>query len=238
MSHVTCEWVIWHVHESCHVCMSHVAMNESYHVWMWMSYMHDWYHMWMSHVLYEWVTSQWVMSYINESCHISSTWDMNHAYHLSFKYVTWLIHVCAMTHWYMWHDSFICVPRHPHEIWTMHVWHVNVSVTHAWFVSGGDESCLVWTSHVSYEWVKSHMNEACLIWMSHVTLHICMIHITCGWVVLRILASSSIYGWVMSCMNESCHIAYMHNSSHVDESCHVYLHQVQGGVESQDALSL
>jgi len=25
--------------------------------------------------------------------------------------LTWFIHMCDMTHWYVWHDSFICVTR-------------------------------------------------------------------------------------------------------------------------------
>jgi len=51
ISHITHEWVIPHMNESCHTgVMSH--MNESCHIWM-------------SHVTYE-----WVMSHMNESCHI------------------------------------------------------------------------------------------------------------------------------------------------------------------------
>jgi len=36
---------------------------------------------------------------------------MTHSYvwHDSFICVTWLIHMCDMTHSYVWHDSFICV---------------------------------------------------------------------------------------------------------------------------------
>jgi len=32
-----------------------------------------------------------------------------------------------------------------------------------------NESCHIWTSHVTYEWVMSHMNESCHIWISHIT---------------------------------------------------------------------
>jgi len=46
MSHVTYEWGMAHMSESCHICMRHVKYN-------------------MSHVTYE-----WVMSRMNESCHV------------------------------------------------------------------------------------------------------------------------------------------------------------------------
>ena len=62
------------------------------------------------------------------------------------------------------------------HIWTSHV-------TYEWVMSHMNKSCHIWTSHVTYEWVMSHMNESCHIWMSHVT-----------------------YEWVMSHMNKSCHI--------------------------------
>ena len=32
-----------------------------------------------------------------------------------------------------------------------------------------NESCLIWTSHVSSERVTSHLNESCLIWTRHVS---------------------------------------------------------------------
>jgi len=45
--------------------------------------------------------------------------DMTHSYvrHDSFICVTWLIHMCDMTHSYVWHDSFICAT------WLIYVWH-------------------------------------------------------------------------------------------------------------------
>ena len=100
MSHVTHEWVISHMNETCHTWMSHVThewfmshMNESCHTWMShvthecvMSHMNESCHTWMSHVTHEcvmshmnaschtWmrhVTHEWVMSHMNESCHLS-----------------------------------------------------------------------------------------------------------------------------------------------------------------------
>jgi len=57
MSHVTCEWVLSHVNKSCHMWMSHVICE-----WV-MSYVSESCHMWMSHV-----TCEWVMSHVNDSC--------------------------------------------------------------------------------------------------------------------------------------------------------------------------
>jgi len=60
-------------------------------------------------------------THMNESCHIwmshYASWlirmcAMTHSYvcHDSFICVPWFIHMCAMTHSYVCHDSFICVP--------------------------------------------------------------------------------------------------------------------------------
>jgi len=48
MSHVTYEWGISYMHESCHIWMSHVTYE-----WV-MSHMNESCHIWMSHVTYEW----------------------------------------------------------------------------------------------------------------------------------------------------------------------------------------
>jgi len=84
MSHVTYEWVMSHMNESCHIWMSHVTyewvmshVNQSYHEWMYHA-IYASYHIWMSHVTYE-----WVISHMHESCHIwishvTYEWDMSH----------------------------------------------------------------------------------------------------------------------------------------------------------------
>jgi len=51
MSHVSYEWVISRINESCHTWMSHVTYE-----WV-MSHMNESCHMWLSHVTYDWVTS-------------------------------------------------------------------------------------------------------------------------------------------------------------------------------------
>jgi len=56
--------------------------------------------------------------------------DMTHSYvwHDSFICVTWLIHMCDKTHSYVWHDSFICVTWliHMCDMTHSYVWHDSV----------------------------------------------------------------------------------------------------------------
>jgi len=114
-----------------------------------------------------------------------------HVCHDSFICVSWLIHMCDMTHPYLWHDIF-----NQHTVHNVHICDMTRHVTCEWVMSHMNESCHIWTSHVTYERVMSHMNESCHMWMSHVT-----------------------YERVMSHMNESCHIYAVHdvrgiNSAH------------------------
>ena len=92
-----------------HIWMSRVThMNESCHTYEWVTS-----HIWMSHVTlmneschtYEWVMSHIWMSHVthmNESCH---TYE-------------WLIHMCDMTHSYVWHLSRTA----PHKKTHSYVW--------------------------------------------------------------------------------------------------------------------
>ena len=63
---------------------------------------------WMNRYL--WGTYAWVMSHI----WVPTTFGtqlatQEHKRHDSFVCVTWLMHLCEITHVYEWHDSFICV---------------------------------------------------------------------------------------------------------------------------------
>jgi len=117
MSHVTHEWVMSHIGESCHIWLSHVPyewvmsrMSESCHIsvshvtYQWvMSHMSESCHTWVSHVTYE-----WVMSHMNESCHIwvshvtHETPTHMHTPHWMCAHCTPDACVCAC---HMWHDS-------------------------------------------------------------------------------------------------------------------------------------
>ena len=71
--------------------------------------------------------------------------------------VTWLIHMCDMTHSYVWHDSFICVT------WLIHVCYM----TH--LVRETVVTRVTWLNHLcdmthSYEW---HDSFICVTWLIH-----------------------------------------------------------------------
>ena len=84
MGHVTHEWVMLHMRESCNTWLSHVTHVT--HEWIvshmntWMnrvtqegviSYVNELCHIWMSHVTWtsHHITPEWVRSYADESCH-------------------------------------------------------------------------------------------------------------------------------------------------------------------------
>jgi len=81
MSHVTYEWVMSHMNESCHIWMSDFTYESV------MSHMNESHHIWMSHVTYE-----WVMSHMNESC-LTHEWESCRKYE-------WATHMNVSSHTY------------------------------------------------------------------------------------------------------------------------------------------
>jgi len=93
--------------------------------------------------------------------------DMTHSYvwHDSFICVPWLIHMCAMTHSYMWHDSFICMTWLIHGCdrtlsyvtWLIFKWHISVTCDVTHFIISRFE----WS-----EWLPSaHDSFNCVTWL-------------------------------------------------------------------------
>jgi len=173
-SHVRYEWVISYIIESCQLWVSHVTFDwitsnttaQSSHVtyewdvshrdksrmnvWMneWvMSHMIESCFRWMSHVTFDWVTSdinvpsshvryEWVMSHMNETCHIetSRVWMYG-----------WMNESCDI--WWSHVISHCVMSR------------LNDLVRHEWVVSEMNESRDTWMRHVTYEWVTSHIHR-------------------------------------------------------------------------------
>ena len=94
--------------------------------------------------------------------------------------VTWLIHMCDMTHSYVWHNSFICVTWLIHVAWPIHmcdmthsyVWHDSfICVT--WLIHMCDmtHSYVVHDSFISVPWLI-HMCGKTLSWVAWL-IHMC-----------------------------------------------------------------
>jgi len=120
------EWVMW-------IRMRHVIDKESYK-WVMSDimslydlHMKDEYVVLSSVLMQEWVAwliHAWVLSYIYICEYICD------------------IHMCAITHSYVCHDSFICVP------WLIHIW----AMTHLYM------STIM--AHI-YEWVMTQLWDRC-----------------------------------------------------------------------------
>jgi len=188
MGHVTDEWVMARIIESCHTGMSHVVRDMSYVTWRfaWMSVFHDSFTclQWRIHV---WHGSchTWMRHYthVNESPH-TYEWTMSHLQisHepcYTYKWVTWHVHEARHVHMstvcYKWMDI------EGADI-SSHVTLVNTSChTHEWVLPHTN------TSESSREWVTPHTwmnhvtitNESCHVWMCHVPLR--MTHLNVLW---------------------------------------------------------
>jgi len=99
-------------------------------------------YIWMSHVTYE-----WVMSHMNETCHI------------------WMLRV----HCWSYVPLYICSHYLYVPIISMFPLSIDLQkmcvTCHNSFIC---DRAYIWMSHVTYEWVMSHMNETCYIWMKRV----------------------------------------------------------------------
>jgi len=130
-----------------HTSMSHVThINESRRTYQWFIS-----HSSMSHVTH---ISKIRVTRIKSVCHDSSAFGAARCERYeSLICATWLIDVCDMTHWRVWHDARCrrCV-----------IWHVTKSC-HIPLSHFTHESFHISTSHVTCEWVMSHVNESCCV---------------------------------------------------------------------------
>jgi len=140
MSHVTYQWVMSRINESCPMwtaqghwrscppaswVVSHVShLNESRAYLIWMSC---------------------VMSHINEACHM------------------------RMSHIRLWTTSKALIPCLQTLILLLKSEFTHLGKKKPWMIFLTWLIASIVVSHVMYEWFMSHMNESCHVWISHVT---------------------------------------------------------------------
>jgi len=125
-------------------------LNESHHTYEW-----DVNDAFLSH---EWVTLPMRM------CHITRMKGDVHD-------MTWLIHMCDMTHSHVWHDSFTCVTWliHMCEMTDSRVWHELFTCV-TWLIHMC--TCVTWLIHMcdmthSRVWHVWHDSFTCVTWLIH-----------------------------------------------------------------------
>jgi len=165
----------------------------------------------MGHVAHE-----WVMSHLNESCHIwmsHGTW-INESCHKQTCHGTceWV-----MSHMHKWYctGAYITENVFRMHVWMGHVTHVrrmHLSSLYECVVSQQrmshrneschhshlNESCHIWMSRIAREWEISNMKESRHTWISHVTHE---------WVISHV--NGSFHTW-MSPFTHEWWLSHMH----------------------------
>jgi len=251
MSHVT------HMNESCHThawVMSHIwtghvtHMNESCHTYEWVMW-----HIWMSdvtHVNELCHTYEWVMSHVpvgrgskrqrvQEHTCLPRTLVVQHLLcmrHDAFIRVTWVIHMCDMTHLYVWHtQSYIRLLKMPvaplmGATWRIHACdmthsclaHMPVALHLLLYV---DVTCHA--SHVQPEHTSPPHTPVALyllyVW------HDAFIHVTClvhSWDVTHSrLPRVPVALHLQVCVEVSCR-AYEWVTLHINESRYIWMSHI------------
>jgi len=101
--------VTWRIH----ICdMTHSYLwHDAFTCVMWLTHMCDMTHSYVWHASFqkETVGRNVVQpTPMNESCHTYEWVTPLYVWHVAFICVTWIAHMCDMTHSYVWLDSFIC----------------------------------------------------------------------------------------------------------------------------------
>jgi len=95
--------------------------------------------------------------------------------------VTWLIHMCGMTHFYVWHDSFLCVT------WRIHMCGHDMTHSYVWY-----------NSSMSVTWIF----HLCI----HVYVHMCTRIYVCIYTHLNTCINPHIYIYVCVCVSACMYI--------------------------------
>jgi len=141
---------------------------------------------------YLWHDSFVFVTWLIHMCSIthSPVYGTIHAYvwHDSIMRVTWRIQMCAMTHSYVWHVLFMCVPYAFNYL----IWLIHVCVmTHPYMT----HSCVCHDSFICVTWlvhVSVHMcamTHSCVLWL----IHTCDMTHSCAWLRHYILPTSTVH---------------------------------------------
>jgi len=161
-----------------------------------------------------------------------------------FIFVTWLIHMCAMTHSYVWHDSFICVTWliHMCDMTHSYVWRdVFICVNDSFICVNDSFICVTWLVHMcewlihtcdmtrSYVWHDSFVRvtwhiyvratwliDVCVTWLIHIWTPLVHIYDMTHPYTWHDLLTSSNPSSLPSCLS-SCHT---HTHINVDTQTH------------------
>ena len=149
-----------------------------WHCWFRLSFTEDWFRIALTQVLPYFLSIE-----KNVLCRENDDWfRLSFTYlfsisvsHDSFICVTWLIHMCDITHPYVWHDSFICVTWliHMRDMTHSYVWHDSfICVT--WHILRCDMTHLhvrhdsfiyvIWHIHIC-DMTDSNMWHGTIIWV-------------------------------------------------------------------------
>ena len=83
-------------------------------------------------------------------------------------YVTWLIHIFYITHWYVWHDALICVTWRIHvcETWLIDLFMCDNTHSYGWHDS---LICATWLIHMCdmTHWNVRHDSLLRVTWLIH-----------------------------------------------------------------------